>query len=119
MKEKINIFPVGVIPIYSKEGYLLLSRFAGKTKKANVFRYTVSLFENQSDFYGRIQTNFVTTFTISPENTFENIKIELIRNYPQMPNPATFAIESELFLPMNETLLPVAKKLLVKYIVNT
>lgn len=118
VKEKTVIFPIGVIPIYSKEGYLLFARNSGKSKKANVFRYSISLYENSADFYGSVQTSYVSSFTLSTAKTFENIKFELIRNYPEMPNPATFAVESEFFFPLNETLLPVAKKLLLKKLMD-
>ena len=49
-------------------------------------------------------------------NTFENIKTELVRSRTQLPNPATYAIEVNVPLPVEETLLPVAKRSLVRYI---
>jgi hypothetical protein len=49
-------------------------------------------------------------------NTYENIKSELIRNRIMLPNPAVYAIESGLTYPIEETLLPIAKRSLVRYI---
>lgn len=133
VKEKINIFPVGVVPIYTKEGYMLLSLFSGGRKKASIFQYSFSLFmsqlsdtsqgslvapgEDSGQLFCNIRTRYVTTVTITSVNTFENIKTQLIKDNPGLPNPATFAVESELSFPMDETLLPVAKKLLVQYII--
>lgn len=132
VREKINIFPVGVLPIYVKEGYILLTFFSGGRKKANIFQYCLSLYlsqrtdtsqdsfatsaENQGQMFCNIQTRYVTTMTMTAANTFENIKTQLIKNNPELPNPATFAVESELSFPLNETLLPVVKKLLVQYV---
>lgn len=136
VKDKITIVPVGIIPIYTKEGYILVSAFSKGKKKANVYYYSISLFVNElardtggslplsltagdldQDLYCNIQTKYVTSVSISAVNTFENIKTQLIKRNPQLPNPATFAVESELYFPVNETLLPVAKKLLLNYIV--
>jgi hypothetical protein len=49
-------------------------------------------------------------------NTYENIKAELIKAKIDLPNPAVYSIETELKLPMEETLLPIAKRSLVRYI---
>jgi hypothetical protein len=49
-------------------------------------------------------------------NTYENIKAELLRNKKDLPNPAVYSIETELSFPISETLLPVAKRSLVRYI---
>ena len=49
-------------------------------------------------------------------HTYEHIKSELIRNRSELPNPAVYSIETGLSFPVDETLLPIAKRSLVKYI---
>ena len=49
-------------------------------------------------------------------NNYQNIKSELIRNRTELPNPAVYAVETDLSFPMEETLLPIAKRSLVRYI---
>jgi len=49
-------------------------------------------------------------------NTYESIKADLIRHRNELPNPAVYAVEIDLTFPYNETLLPIAKRSLVKYI---
>lgn len=49
-------------------------------------------------------------------NTYENIKTELLRVKKDIPNPAVYCIETGLNFPVDETLLPVAKRSLVRYI---
>jgi hypothetical protein len=49
-------------------------------------------------------------------NTYESIKGDLIRNKIDLPNPAVYSIETDLKFPLEETLLPIAKRSLVKYI---
>jgi len=52
----------------------------------------------------------------SMSNTYENIKAGLIRHRNELPNPAVYAVEIDLSFPFTETLLPIAKRSLVKYI---
>jgi Cu/Ag efflux pump CusA len=49
-------------------------------------------------------------------NTYQSIKASLIKNRTALPNPAVYAIETNLTYPIEETLLPVAKRSLVRYI---
>jgi hypothetical protein len=49
-------------------------------------------------------------------NTYENIKYHLIKSRNDLPNPAVYSIETELSYPVDETLLPVAKRVLVKHL---
>jgi hypothetical protein len=52
----------------------------------------------------------------SISNTPEQIKLELIRLNRKLPNPATLAVESESILPFHETLFPIAKREVVKFL---
>jgi hypothetical protein len=40
----------------------------------------------------------------------------MIRYNKQLPNPAVYAIETILTFPLDETLLPIAKRSLVKFL---
>jgi hypothetical protein len=51
-------------------------------------------------------------------NTYENIKSELIRHRTMLPNPAVYGIETDLRFPIEETLLPIAKRRLVRYLAD-
>jgi hypothetical protein len=44
------------------------------------------------------------------------IKVDLIKQNKNLPSPATYAVESEVSFPFEETFLPVAKRVLVKKI---
>jgi hypothetical protein len=66
-----------------------------------------------------MKTNYVEMMYRSMVNTYENLKSELIRNRCDLPNPAVYSIETELSVPVEETLLPIAKRSLVKYITHS
>jgi hypothetical protein len=111
---KISINPVGLVPLDSQEGYFFLS--AGERSNTRVYYYRLSIFEKHDEKYRSIKTAFVDHWVRSVSSTYEHIKAELIRNRKDLPNPAVYSIETELSFPVDETLLPVAKRSLVKFI---
>lgn len=114
VEEKITICPVGIMPLDNKEGYFFLHTAANRETMA--YHYRLSFFEKHDEKYRSIKTAYVSSWPRNFVNTFENIKSELIRYRRQLPNPAVFSIEASLSLPVEETLLPIAKRSLVKYI---
>jgi hypothetical protein len=114
VETKINIQPIGIIPLENKEGYFFLCE--GKARNTWVYQYRLSFFEKYDAKYRSIKTEFVDVWQRNFANTYTNIKAELIRNRSEIPNPAVYAVETELSFPMEETLLPIAKRSLVRYI---
>ena len=114
VENKINITPIGLIPLDTKEGYFFLS--AGNVKSTRVYHYRLSIFEKHDERYRSIKTRFIDNWVRSFSNTYEHIKSELIRNLRDLPNPAVYSIETDLNFPVEETLLPVAKRRLARYI---
>ena len=114
VEEKITISPVGIIPLDIHEGYFFLS--SGNTKQTRIYHYRLSIYEKHDEKYRSIRTDYINSWYRSFANTYENIKSELIRKRTVLPNPAVYAIESELTYPIEETLLPIAKRYLVRYI---
>jgi hypothetical protein len=114
VETRLEISPVGLIPLDSREGYFFLRD--GAYSDTKVFQYRLSIFEKRDEKYRSIRTEFVSSWQRNMVNTCENIKSELLRNRGFMPNPAVYNIETDLSLPVEETLLPIAKRSLVKYI---
>ncbi len=114
VENQLNIFPVGIVPLEINEGYFFLSE--GAYKQTRVYQYRLSIFRKKEEKYRSIKTEFVDYWQRSVVNTYENIKTELIRRKKDFPNPAVYCIETELRFPIDETLLPVAKRSLVRYI---
>lgn len=114
VEEKISINPVGIIPLDTQEGYFFLS--SGNISNTKVYHYRLSIFEKHDEKYRSIKTSFIDHWVRSISSTYEHIKSELIRHRKDLPNPAVYSIETELSFPVDETLLPVAKRSLVKFI---
>jgi hypothetical protein len=114
VEEKIIINPVGLIPLDTQEGYFFLS--TSDVKITRVYHYRLSIFEKHDEKFRSIKTAFIDNWIRSFSSTYENIKTELIRNRKDLPNPAVYSIETDLSFPVDETLLPIAKRSLVKFI---
>lgn len=114
VEDKLTIFPVGIVPLENNEGYFFLSE--GRDRQTRVYQYRLSFFEKHDARYRSIRTEYIANWERNIVNTYENIKAELIRTKRDFPNPAVYSIETNLSFPIDETLLPIAKRTLVRYI---
>jgi hypothetical protein len=114
VEEKISINPVGIIPLDIQEGYFFLS--SGNIRSTSVYHYRLSFFEKHDEKFRSIKTSYIDIWQRNIAHTYEHIKSDLIRHRNELPNPAVYSIETVLTFPVNETLLPIAKRSLVKYI---
>ncbi|MEO6165909.1 MAG: hypothetical protein ABIO46_09905 [Chitinophagales bacterium] len=116
VEEDLKIFPVGIVSINPEAGYMMLSK--NRSTETGVYSYLITIFENATEKFRGIKTEFIGNYSRSFSNTFEEIKFQLIKEFKHLPNPAAYVVESKSEYPLNETLLPVAKRSLVRYICN-
>jgi hypothetical protein len=114
VEARLTIEPVGLLPLDTNEGYLLIGD--GRFNTTMAYQYHLTIYEKHDEKFRGIRTDYIQQWKRSVSNTAENIKAELIRNRRELPNPAVYSIETALAFPMEETLLPVAKRSFVKYI---
>lgn len=115
LENEIHLLPIGILPIDSSAGYLFLKN---KSAFTQVFCFTITLFEQPDATWRGINTQFVRSYSSTILHTYDAIKMELIGENRSLPNPAVFAAETNLAIPVNETFLPIAKRMLVKEISN-
>jgi hypothetical protein len=116
VESRLNIDPIGVMPLMPYHGYFSLQN--GTEKTNHIYEYQLTIFENKDDKYRGINIQFVETYQQSLVNTPEAIKLGLIRRNQFMSNPAVYYVYTDITFPLEQTLLPVAKRSLVKYISN-
>lgn len=114
VESQCEISPIGLTPLYANEGYLFVTQ--PPEKETVVYRYQVSIFEGSKEQLRSLNTQFIESVNKNTVNTYERIKLELIKRYKDLPNPAAFLVLSKMKFPMSETLMPVAKRLFVKHI---
>lgn len=112
IESNLEIAPVGITPIYQREGYAMLTFDA--SKEVYVYRYTIKLFQNSVDKFRGIALQFVKTVRQSLVNTLQRIKMDLITSFSDLPNPPAWRIHSSKNIPMEESFVPVSKHLLLK-----
>lgn len=103
--------PVGVIPVEKREGYLIFNT----VKRNRIYRYELRRIEPGCDdeiHSARLKTWFIESQACSPFSAYTDIKYNMIKRDPSLPNPATYAVSSSLTLPYTETLVPIGRKLL-------
>lgn len=114
VESKCEISPIGLTSLYTNEGYLFITQ--PPEKETWVYRYQTTLFEQSSETLRGVHTRHVLTMERSISNTYEDMKLNLIRQYSELPNPSVYLVLSKLCFPFDQTLMPVAKRLLVKQI---
>ena len=114
VEENIKMEPVGVSPIYEDEGYLFISQVT--SVEVAVFRYQLTFFEHAEEKFRSMATTFLKSEIKKINRTYENLKLELTRQFTELPNPATFVVETKMKFPLEHTVLPVAKRMLVRKI---
>ena len=114
VESRLAIDPVGIVPLMPFHGYFSLRN--GKEKTHGIYEYQITIFENKDDKYRGINIQYLDTYEESITKTPEAIKLDLIRRNKFMPNTAVYYVQSDITFPLEQTLLPVAKRSLVKYI---
>ncbi len=113
VEEKMKLATVGIIPTYKHEGYLFVPDVIAR--ELALYRYELSLFTHYDDTYRGLKTRLLERYeekTLKRE--LQSIKLELIKNHSDLPNPATYSVQLDLDLPFDETILPIVKRLLVR-----
>lgn len=114
VEENISLEPVGLSPIYADEGYLFINQNA--STDVAIYRYQMTFFEHAEEKFRSMATKYLMTEMRGLSKSFENIKVELARTFTELPNPATYLAATKLKFPLEETVLPVAKRMLVRQI---
>jgi hypothetical protein len=114
VESNCEIAPIGVTPLYAKEGYLFITQ--PPEKETHVYRYQMSIFEDSQEQLRSLNTQFLERVEKNTLHTYERIKLDLIRKFKDLPNPATYLVLSKMRFPYSATLIPVIKRLFVKHI---
>jgi len=103
---------VGLATLYTGEGYLFVSQ--PPQTETSIYRYQLSAFELGADQYRGLHLIQHSTEVRTLANTFEAMKTRLVRENRDLPHPATYLLVTRTRFPSEGTLMPVAKRLLIK-----
>ena len=112
IQTKIKMDTVGIVPFYKKEGYLIV--LVKGDKRANVHRYKSSLIHQNNNRFHGLATKKIDEFNLSISTSLASIKVDLVKRYADLPTPATYVVHCSMKFPENQTIMPIAKRLLLK-----
>lgn len=112
VEEQVEFEPVGILPIYNREGFVLLTRES--CSDVHAFRYKSNILQMAGEKFRSITFWLLGIFQKNLVNTLEKLKMQLIREVKELPNPATWRIHSSHSFPIEETLIPLSKRLLLR-----
>lgn len=112
IEKNLKFDAIGIVPLEKREGYLLLTTQA--YAEVLVYRYSQSIYTIEEQNYRNLVTQFVMSYQRSLVQSLEQIKLQLIQKFNELPNPATYAAVYSHWLPVQATLLPIAKRQLMR-----
>lgn len=113
--ENLHLEEVGIVPSYLQEGYLILP--VRERKQMHVLRYSLSIFSKAGERYRSLRTSQVKSMpqgAVYPSP--QAVKLDLVAEHKELPNPATYFFATKLDFPFEATMLPVAKRKLMRYL---
>lgn len=116
VEQNIEITPVGIVPVYNREGYMLLHE--DKSHDVHIYQYQYSAIQSPIEKVRALSLQYLFKEVRSLSNTIESIKLNLIHKFKNLPQPATYLCVSRINIPMVETLLPVAKRVMMTRILS-
>ncbi|MDG2426774.1 MAG: hypothetical protein P8M07_09350 [Flavobacteriales bacterium] len=108
----LEFAPVGIQPIYQREGYLMV--LDEPRKEVLSYRYHHSQIDTGKERMLRLDCRQVDRRRVGFSDTLEQIKLNLTRLIPELPHPAAFMVRANQSYPLEQTLLPVAKRRLLR-----
>ena len=114
IENKLSVEAIGILPLYKKEGYVFFD--ADALNEIRIYSYSITLFESSELKYKGIRMEYLESEPKSLASTLEQIKVNMVRRYRALPNPAVYRVGHPASVPLDETVLPIAKRTLVKLI---
>jgi hypothetical protein len=113
VEDNMELETVGIVPSYLQEGYLMVpEREAGQL---HVLRYQLSIIQEEGEKHRALRTVHCKTVEENGVDVHPStVKLDLLEERRDLPNPATYFSNTALDVPYQETLLPVVKRRLIR-----
>jgi hypothetical protein len=111
IESQLYLRQLGIVPLQVQFGYMLIRN--GSEPESRVYSYNLTIFQSADENYRGISTKYVTSIT---SNSWFNVQANLMHYEKLLAPPPVYAIESEIYFPLSETLLPIAKRVLMRHL---
>jgi hypothetical protein len=115
VEENTELETVGIVPSYLQEGYLMVPE--READQLHVLRYQLSMIQEEGEKHRALRT--VHCKTVEQEGVDvhpSSVKLDLLEERRDLPNPATYFSNTAIDVPYQETLLPVVKRRLIRHL---
>lgn len=113
---QLKFTPVGVQPFHVAEGYLLVTIGAQNQRHLQAFRYSKSKVIRNDDTFLELRLRRIESRHLSRLEQPEHVKWSLIHRHKDLPQPATYHAHLDQSIPVQQTLLPIARRKLLQEI---
>ncbi len=115
VEEHLHLEEVGLVPSYVEEGYLIVPDH--HARRLHILQYNLSIFTRAEERFRSLKTTHIKSIDEPGlRYTPQGIKLSLLEERPDLPNPATYFVDSMLDFPYEPTMLPIAKRKLMRYL---
>jgi hypothetical protein len=115
VEDNVELETVGIVPKYQQEGYLMVPEW--KAGVLHVLRYELSIIQQEGEKHRALRTRHCKTIEQDGIDQHpSDIKLDLLKERRDLPNPATYFSNTDLNVPYKETLLPVVKRCLIRHL---
>ena len=115
VEDNLHMEEVGIVPSYVQEGYLFVPDH--ENQNLHILQYTLSIFTGPKERYRSLRTSHVkSVWQHQVRQSPQTLKLSLMEERRDFPNPATYCFDFDLDFPYEETVLPVAKRKLMRYL---
>lgn len=109
VEDNLEVETVGIVPSYVQEGYLMVPD--REHAVLYVLRYTLSIYREEDERYRTLKTEVCKTLQQhGADRSPSSIKLKLVEERKDLPNPATYFFQTDLAFPFEATLLPIVKR---------
>jgi len=115
VEDNMELETVGIVPSYLQEGYLMVPE--QEADQLHVLRYQLSMIQEEGERHQALRT--VHCKTVEQEGVDvhpSNVKLDLLEERRDLPNPATYFSNTAVDVPYEPTLLPVVKRRLIRHL---
>jgi len=114
IESQLEFTPVGIQPLRMDEGYLILTVGRNQRRSLRAYRFQKSRILHGGEAYLQLQLECVEERRTSRFEPAESVKWGLISKHRDLPQPATFHAHADWAVPLQHSLLPIARRKLLR-----
>jgi len=115
VEDNMELETVGIVPSYVQEGYLMVPE--REEDVLHVLRYKLSIFTEEGERHRALRTVHCKKVEQDGVDVHpSSVKLDLLEERRDLPNPATYFSNTALNVPYKATLLPVVKRRLIRHL---